>query len=142
MKVAIRNLQKKIPINPARIKKALLNALSHEARKLSGELTVSFVNKHQIKKLNLRYLGRNEPTDVIAFDLSEPLAEGIFADIVVSTDAALRNSSLFKTTPLYEAYLYTIHGLLHLLGYDDKRPKDRQLMQKKAIKILSRLEIK
>ena len=55
----------------------------------------------------------------------------MFADIVISTDTAIRNAKIFKTTQLNELYLYVVHGVLHLLGYDDRTQKQRQIMQKK-----------
>ena len=132
MKIAVRNLQKKIPINPKRITKTVLKILSQEGIKKSGEITVCFVNDTKIKELNLRYLGKNNPTDVIAFDIAEPKRpDKIFADIIISTDRAIDDARIYKTSPLYELYLYVIHGMLHLLGYDDKSKKDRLIMHKK-----------
>lgn len=132
MKITIKNLQDKIPICPKRIKKAILKALSQEGVKKSGEITVCFLNNKEIKELNLMYLGKNSPTDVIAFDNSAHNKKGILlGDIAVSTDMAIRNARIFKTTPFYEIRLYVIHGVLHLLGYDDKSKKDRLIMHKR-----------
>ncbi|MFH1458118.1 MAG: rRNA maturation RNase YbeY [Candidatus Omnitrophota bacterium] len=97
--------------------------------KKSGEITVCFVNDKKIKELNLRYLQKNEPTDVLAFDSG---------DIVVSTDAAIRNAKIFETERLYELYLYIIHGVLHLSGYDDKTPKLKKKMDKKTKEIFKK----
>ena len=137
MKVSVRNLQKRIPVNPKRIIKTVLKILSLEGIKKSGEITVCFVNDQKIKELNLRYLGKNNPTDVIAFDISGPKSlDEIFADIVISTDRAIDNARIYKTSPLYELYLYVIHGMLHLLGYDDKSKKDRLIMHKKEAELV------
>jgi probable rRNA maturation factor len=96
-----------------------------------------------IKGLNLRYLHKNTPTDVLVFDLSgQDKPAYTSADIIISTDRAIRNSKVFGTTPLYELYLYVVHGLLHTLGYDDKTKKQRQIMDRKADKILSTLNLK
>jgi len=82
------------------------------------------------------YLGRDSSTDVISFDNSSG-KWGLLADIVVSTETAVRQSRIFKTAPIYEVYLYVIHGVLHLLGYDDNTARKRKLMQKKAESILN-----
>ena len=140
MKITIKNLQKKIPINPKRIKKAVLKTLSSEGLRKSGEITICFVNDREIRKLNLFYLGQNQPTDVIAFD-NPPNKKEILADIAISTDTAVRNAKIFKTTPLYEMYLYIIHGILHILGYADKTAPQRRIMQGKANHILKKLYI-
>ena len=140
MKIIIKNLQKKIPINPKRIKKAALKTLFSEGLKKSGEITICFVNDKEIKELNLFYLGQNKPTDVIAFVILANRKE-ILADIAISTDTAARNAKIFKTTPLYEIHLYVIHGILHILGYADKTTPQRRIMQGKANHILKKLNI-
>lgn len=106
--------------------------MSAEGIKKSGEITVSFVSDAQIRALNKKYAHKGHATDVLAFD--ESLEKGnITADIVISVQAAARNSRVFKTTPLYELYLYVIHGLLHLLGYDDINPAGKQIMDKRQL---------
>ena len=129
MQITIKSFQKKIPVYPKRIKKTILKILSKEGLKKSGAITVCFVNERKIKKLNLKYHNKNAPTDVLTFDLSDK--KNLLADIVVSTNAAIQNAKSFKTTPFYELNLYVIHGILHLLGYDDCTQKQRQLMHRK-----------
>lgn len=152
LKIIIKNLQKKLPINPKRIKKTILKILSKEdvnpvrnikslerkkkipnGVKRSGEITICFVNDREIQRLNLKYSRKNIPTDVLAFDVTNPedSRANIFADIVISTDAAIRNALEFKTKPLSELYLYLVHGMLHLLGYDDRSRKQRELIRRK-----------
>lgn len=142
VKIIIKNFQNKIPISPKRIKITILEALDSESVKESGDITVCLVNDKKIKELNRKYLQRNNPTDVLAFNLTGRRSSGkIFADIVVSTDTAIRNAKIFKTNPLYEVYLYIIHGLLHILGYGDKNTKQRKMMQEKADNIIKKLNI-
>lgn len=144
MKITIRNLQKKIPVTPlirATIRKAILKAsASQKTRAGSAQIAVCLVNNKKIRELNSRYLGKAYPTDVIAFDLGDKPGN-ILADIIVSTDTVISNSEIFKTSPLYELYLYVVHGVLHLLGYDDTNVRQRQIMQKKAELILKSLNI-
>lgn len=120
-----------------KIKKAIRVCFSSEKITKPAEITVSFVGDKEIRKMNLKYLGRNGPTDVIAFDISHG-KDSILADIVVSADTAVYNSRLYGTRPLYELYLYVIHGVLHILGYRDKTGRQRQLMDRKAAEILCR----
>ncbi|MBI5145251.1 MAG: rRNA maturation RNase YbeY [Candidatus Omnitrophica bacterium] len=135
VKIIIKNLQKKIHLNPKRIKVAVLKLLSLEGRKKSGEITICFFNDRQIREFNLFYRGRDVATDVIAFDNSVHKKE-ISGDIAVSCETAIRNARIFKTTPLSEIYLYVIHGLLHIIGYNDNNKKNRLIMQKKEKEIL------
>lgn len=81
------------------------------------------------------YLGIDSPTDVIAFDLSTARDE-ISADLAISTDTAIRNARIFKTSAAYEVYLYVIHGILHLLGFRDSTERQRKLMEEKANQII------
>jgi probable rRNA maturation factor len=118
----------------ARIRRAILKTCLLEGIKKPGEITVCLVENSLIKKLNLKFLTHNSPTDVMAFDFAEK--KRIVADIVVSTDAAVTNARIFKTAPIYELYLYVIHGMLHLLGYGDESERKRKLMEKKAVNIL------
>ena len=144
MKITVKNLQKKIPISPKRIKEAILEALSSQDIKKSGEITVCFVNDKKIRELNLKYHRRDASTDVLAFDISSPqsVSGSLFADIIVSTETAICNAKIYNTSPLYESCLYAVHGALHLLGYRDSNTKERELMQSRAEQILAKLKIK
>lgn len=142
MKITIRNLQSRVPVNSRKVAKAVRKVLSSEGIRKSGEITLSFVNDRQIQRLNLKYLGKNNPTDVIAFDVAEPeSADKIFADIVISAERAVDNAGIFRTAPLYELYLYVIHGVLHILGYDDRNKKDSLAMRRKESDLLKILNL-
>jgi probable rRNA maturation factor len=117
---------------------AVRKVLSSENVSKAGEITVCFLNDRQIRELNLMYRGCDTPTDVISFDNSIK-KETILGDIAVSVDTAIRNARIYKTTPLYELYLYVAHGVLHLLGYDDKNNKDILVIQKKQALLLETL---
>jgi len=142
LRIIIKNLQSKVPVNSEKIVKTVQKVLSSEGIKKSGEITLCFVNDRKIKELNLKYLGKNNPTDVITFDIAEPKRpDKIFADIVISTDRAIDNAGVFHTRPLFELYLYVIHGVLHILGYDDKTKKDKLLMRKREANLLRILNL-
>ena len=129
--ISIRNLQKKIPISSQRIKRVILKTLTQEGAQKSGEISVALVTDKIIKRINRKYLGKNRPTDVMAFNLSESPQGKFLGEIIISTDTALSNSQKFNTRPQDEIYLYLIHGLLHLLGYDDNTRKNALKMQKR-----------
>lgn len=97
------------------------------------------MNDEKMKALNFRYLGRDYPTDCLAFDMSQ--GHTLCADIAISTDTASSNAKRFNTTVEYELYLYLVHGLLHLYGYDDKTTRQKRIMEKKATGILRALNI-
>ncbi|MFH0935939.1 MAG: rRNA maturation RNase YbeY [Candidatus Omnitrophota bacterium] len=142
MTITIKNLQNKIHIRPKRIKQIILKVLAAETVKKPAQINVCFVGDSCIKELNRAYLKKDSPTDVLAFDMSAPPDAGsISADIVVSTETAVRNAGIFKTSKIFEAYLYLVHGVLHILGYRDDNPKGKKLMQDKAEEILSSLNL-
>lgn len=139
MFVAVNDLQKKLPLNISQIKKITKDVLKHEnVNKVS--LSVSFVTNQKIWALNKRFLGRNNATDVLAFDstdeeisyqISSKKVKEINGDIIISTDAAIKNAKNYHVSVEHELVLYVVHGILHLLGYDDHSPKEIFRIRKK-----------
>lgn len=92
----------------------------------SIRVSVALVDDETIAELHDRFLGIPGPTDVLSFPLpSDPefdSEEGVAAvegEVVVSTDTAFRTAQTLDIDPLAEVCLYALHGLLHLLGFDD-----------------------
>jgi probable rRNA maturation factor len=131
VKITIKNLQNKVTFNSHQLKRMLNETLKNERVKRDGEITLSFINDITMRKLNKKYLKKDYSTDVLAFDITSPKEKRLCADILISTDTAVKNASRFRTTPAFELNLYSIHGLLHILGYDDHSLKDRAIMRKK-----------
>jgi len=132
VEIVIRNLQKKLPIKPLKIKKLVLKILKKEKIKKTGCINICLVNNPLIKKFNLKFLKKNTSTDVLAFDLSgKKEKKYIFTDIIISTDMAINQAAKFKTTANNELLLYVAHGLLHILGYNDHTQAQKKLMRKK-----------
>ena len=72
------------------------------------------------------------PTDVLSFNLSDKLkSKQLSADIVVCADVAKTNAKIYKTSTTHELELYAIHGVLHLLGYDDHTLRQTKQMRNK-----------
>jgi len=138
--VIIQNLQKKVRLSPALIKKIVAIAYVQDRCRKSGEIVISLVDDKKITQLNKKYLKQNRPTDVLAFDLSEN-KDRLWAEIIISTDTAVRNAAIFDTSPCYESYLYVAHGVLHILGLDDLTSTQAAIMQKKADRIVSKLYV-
>ena len=101
---------------------------------------IVFVTDSQIKSLNKKFLKRRYTTDVLAFDLSSKESparrKNIEGEIIISADTAIKNARIFQTSPHRELVLYIIHGILHLLGFDDHRPTDVKQMRKKEIELM------
>jgi probable rRNA maturation factor len=130
LRVDVFNRQRLLPVSAAAIKRLAMRVFRSEAeKKLSGQVNICFVEDHCIKKLNRCFLGKAFATDVLAFE-SSCVKTATQADIIVSTQTAIRNSAIFKTTPGYEMRLYVVHGILHILGFNDNNIHARVLMRK------------
>ena len=132
MRITIQNWQKKVPLSTGKIKKIIHKVLKGERVKESGWINICFVDNLQIKKFNAKFLKTNRLTDVLAFNLSDKKDKNIIlADIIISTEAALKQAPNFETSPDYELSLYVVHGLLHILGFNDHTPRQIKQMRKK-----------
>lgn len=127
MKIFVKNQQSRIPVNSERVKKILRHVIKQEKYEGAAEITVCIVGDKKIRELNKAFLGKDFPTDVLAFNLANA-RNSLLADIIVSAETAGFYSGVFHTSPAYELYLYIIHGLLHVLGYDDATPEKRKKM--------------
>ena len=76
-------------------------------------------------------------TDIITFDYSEN-KNGIDAEIFISIDDAESNARKYKVHLKNEITRLIIHGILHLLGYDDQQKKDKIIMKRKENDLLNR----
>lgn len=139
VKITINNLQKKIPVATKKIREAILKALQTEKIKKTGQVNLFFVSDTKIRELNLRYRKENNATDVLVFDISHA-PNHLLVDIFISADTAKRNARLFKSSLQNEIYLYVIHGILHLVGYDDRSLRQRKEMERKQQYILATLK--
>ena len=139
MKIYIKNLQKKIHINPSPITHCIKRILKYENIE-EAVLSFVFVTAQRIRFLNAKYLDHHYVTDVITFDYSDGgnilILDG---EIIISTDAVCQNARTFKTSQCDELGLYVIHGILHLIGYEDGVRGDRIKMRNKEKEILKYL---
>lgn len=93
-----------------------------------GNLTFVFTSNKQIKLINQKYLNHHYFTDVITFDYSE--GNTISGDIFISIDEVRINSIRYRSEEDDELRRVMIHGVLHLLGYNDKSEEERLVMRK------------
>jgi len=95
-----------------------------------GSLNFIFTNDNVLLQLNKEYLRHFTLTDIITFDLSEKERE-LSGDIFISIDRAKENSREFNDSLSDEVHRLIIHGVLHLMGYKDKTPEEKQVMRAK-----------
>lgn len=111
-----------------------------------GHLTVALVSPKLIQKLNSQYRGKSKPTDVLSFSRIEkntfPLLQNDdLGDVLICWDIAKKQAKAYATSLEDELARLTVHGVLHLFGYDHERsPKDEKKMFALQNKILRNLK--
>lgn len=111
-----------------------------------GELSVLLTGDEHIAELNQHYLGREGPTDVLAFPMAggpPPHVEpGMLGDVVVSVDTAVREARALGEPLEKTVYRLLIHGILHLLNYDhEQSSEEAKRMSKEENRLLSIIEV-
>ena len=96
--------------------------------KTVGTLTYIFCNDEQILQVNREFLQHDYYTDIITFDYST--RRRIAGDMFISLDTVLTNAELFGRTYEDELRRVVVHGVLHLLGINDKGPGEREVMER------------
>lgn len=104
------------------------NTIQQEA-KSATEISYIFCSDEYLYQMNLAYLNHDTYTDIITFDYTENSV--VSGDIFISIDRVKENAIKFKTTFKNELSRVIIHGVLHLLGYKDKTPEQKQVMRSK-----------
>jgi len=94
-----------------------------------GDVNVIFCSDPYILKINLQYLGHDYYTDIITFDYCDkPVISG---DLFISVDSVRENASFYGTEFQEELHRVIVHGILHLIGYDDHTEEDIKMMRYK-----------
>ncbi len=109
------------------------------------ELSVLFTDDTHMARLNARYLGRDGPTDVIAFPMSggpPPSVETkLLGDVVISVDRAVEDAQRFEEALEITVYRLLIHGILHLLDYDhETSSEEAERMEGEQERLLAMIE--
>jgi len=94
-----------------------------------GDINFIFCNDEYLLKINKEFLNHDYYTDIITFDYSENKI--ISGDLFLSLDRIRENANFFKIPLLDEILRVMIHGILHLVGYNDKNRNERKLMKEK-----------
>lgn len=121
MKIWIRNQQKLIPLDSGKVRRAARRILT-ELGFLDAELSVLLVDDARIRELNRKHLGRNRPTNVLAFSMRDgefsTLHPYLLGDLVISVETAKHQSNRFGLNDKEMVIFLMIHGVLHLIGYE------------------------
>jgi probable rRNA maturation factor len=137
--LALVNRQRRIRLNTTWLRRVAKTALpicreisddGHFALRDLPEIVVAIVSDPAIAQIHVDFMGIEGPTDVITFDHGE---------IVISADTAMAYATRYSHPIEQELALYTIHGLLHLNGFDDLSPASAARMRKTQARILRQI---
>ena len=105
-----------------------------EAKRL-GDISVIFCSDNYILDVNIKYLQHDYYTDIITFDYCE--GNRLSGDLFISIDSVRENASFYRVGFAEELNRVIVHGLLHLIGYDDHTEEDIAVMRAKENYYLS-----
>ena len=112
-----------------RLNNAWLKTVAGSEIKKLGDINIIFCSDNYILDVNQRYLQHDYFTDIITFDYCE--GDVLSGDLFISVDSVRENSVFYGTDFENELNRVIVHGLLHLIGYDDHTDEDIRTMREK-----------
>lgn len=128
-------LKKEFSLSQRRALKEFILGIAKKHKKAVTEINYIFCDDDYLLNINQQYLKHDFYTDIITFELSTT-AEPIQADIYISIDRVKENSKQYNSTFKRELERVIFHGLLHLVGYSDKKKKDQNIMRRKEDELI------
>ena len=136
------------PVEAERWQELARRALEAEGVRGDAELAVRYVDEATMADLNHRFMGKDGPTDVLAFPLEDddvatgragaPEVPLLLGDVVICPAVAARNAPGHAGTYDDELALLLVHGILHVLGHDHAEPDETARMQARERDLLER----
>lgn len=119
------------------VQKAVLHVITAEGVEDAEEVSILITNNAEIQGLNAEYRNIDAPTDVLSF----PMDDEYLGDIVISMEKVFEQAEEYGHTPERELAFLTVHGMLHLVGYDHIEEEERTQMRVREEEILGELGI-
>lgn len=113
-----------------------INSAIKEEKRKTGDLNFIFCSDEYLLHINRQYLEHDYYTDIITFDYVS--GSVISGDIFISVDRVSENAEIYKVSFEEELERIMIHGVLHLLGFQDKGAEHKKIMTKKEDYFLSK----
>ena len=117
---------------------AMLERFARQARRvvgLKGAVNVLVTGSSEMRVLNRRFGGKDKPTDVLSFPALAQIEGGKFAgDVAVCADLAARNALRLGHSAVKEVKILTLHGVLHLAGYDHESDNGRMARKESQLR--------
>lgn len=146
VRIAAGDWREAVPDARARARRAVRAAVKNASPAGAAEVSVILTDDAQIKALNARWRGQDKPTNVLAFPggaarfaTAGPVLLG---DVVLALETLQREAQA-QAKPLAEHMSHlTVHGALHLLGFDHERADEAKIMESREIEILKQMGIR
>lgn len=144
MNIVIANRQRKKRVD-VRLLKQVAGELLAELEISEAELGINLVAAREMALVNETFLKHTGSTDVITFDHLERRnrraggPQALHGELFICVDDAVAQAKEFETNWQAEVVRYVVHGVLHLVGYDDLKPRLRRVMKREENRLVRRL---
>jgi probable rRNA maturation factor len=139
MNIVIANRQRVQKID-ARLLKKIAEALLADLKVAEAELGINLVAAGEMTLINETFLRHEGSTDVVTFDYSAlEKQKQLHGELFICVDEAVLQAKKFKTTWQLEIVRYLVHGVLHLLGHDDRHAAARRKMKREENRLVEHL---
>ena len=150
VRVTITDRQKRVKIPSGLrmlIRRACIAVLREEKFRGDAEVSVTFVDNDQIRRLNAKFRDKDAETDVLSFPLGEngeydvnpATGAKLLGDVVLSMEKAVAQAEEYEHSFEREVCYLTVHSMLHLLGYDHMNNEEKAVMRMKEETVMSRI---
>ena len=150
VRVTITDRQKRVKIPSGLrmlIRRACIAVLREEKFRGDAEVSVTFVDNDQIRRLNAKFRDKDAETDVLSFPLGEngeydinpATGAKLLGDVVLSMEKAVAQAEEYEHSFEREVCYLTVHSMLHLLGYDHMNDGEKAVMRMKEETVMSQI---
>jgi probable rRNA maturation factor len=109
-------------------------ARAQRSTALRGSVDVLLTGSPEIRALNRRFRGKNQPTDVLSFPAGDAPRNGFAGDIAISVDIAKQNAKRLGHSATEEIKILCLHGLLHLAGFDHESDAGQMARKERSLR--------
>jgi probable rRNA maturation factor len=138
MEIYVESTQKRIELNPGELRRKTARVLEDLGCDPDSIISITLVDAGAMAELNLKYRGREGPTNVLSFSQLEgdaPPQKNLLGDVVICADRAADDAVELGYTEDQMVLYLLIHGILHLLGHTHEYPDDAQAMSARVEEI-------
>ena len=150
VRVIITDSQRKVKIPSGlrmMIRRACIAVLRNEKFRGNAEVSVTFVDNDEIRRLNAKFRDIDAATDVLSFpmgengkyDINHATGAKILGDVVISMEKAQQQAEEFEHSFEREVCYLTVHSMLHLLGYDHMVDEEKAVMRAKEEEVMTQI---